>query len=642
MEYLSIYRRFRPRSFDKVIGQGHIVRTLTNQIKRKSVSHAYLFTGARGTGKTTCAKIFARAVNCLDPKDGSPCGRCEICRALAGDSGTDVIEIDAASNSGVNEIRALCENVMYRPFVAKHKVYIIDEAHMLSAQAFNALLKTLEEPPEHAIFILATTEAQKIPRTILSRCIRFDFRLVDPSEIEKLLERIFSELGVDFDPNALMMLAVAGEGSVRDALSAADMCMSYSDGKITVSDALEVTCATDFSTLFELGKAILDGDAGKAVSISDRLFRLGRAALGRDLADFFCELLTAKVAPSLESRVLGAEERSRLCELARGYATHRIAKAMELMSGLETRLRFSSQPRILAEAAIVQACLLFDDVADAGLLRRVIDLETAVRAGAVSHSDAKNESVERPRADERRAVASGSAPGSLSASERANVESNSGVEPGSISDAQGMRIGSKADGSDDSSPAPDNVATKRASDDSSAQGTEETRLNIARADAEKPRALGAAQVAEESIASEPNASATRVGDSVCAEEAGIGAKPVSRAGGAESRTGASRRPGEIWGKVQSVARKSGDFTLCVCNSAKSKACRIEGDRFIVEVADRFVRNGLINARGKIENILKNDIGVDLSFECNLSADDSKSTEIRQRLTDLFGDGISFE
>ena len=232
----SIYRRFRPKTFDEVIGQDHIVRTLTNQIKTGNIGHAYLFTGTRGTGKTSCAKIFAKAVNCLNPQNGSPCGECEVCKALNNQDSIDIIEIDAASNNGVDQIRDLAQKAYYRPTVARYKVYIIDEVHMLSISAFNALLKTLEEPPEHVIFILATTEVPKVPQTILSRCIRFDFRLVDVDVLVDHLKYVFDILKVKYDEKALVRIAMQGEGSVRDTLSIADMCKSYCADNITYED----------------------------------------------------------------------------------------------------------------------------------------------------------------------------------------------------------------------------------------------------------------------------------------------------------------------------------------------------------------------------------------------------------------------
>ena len=233
MSYLALYRRFRPTTFDKVIGQEHIIKTLINQIKTKNVGHAYLFCGVRGTGKTSIAKIFAKAVNCENNQNGSPCGKCKACKSLQDVSNIDIVEIDAASNNKVENVREIRDNVQYAPVNVKYKVYIIDEVHMLTTEAFNALLKTLEEPPKHAIFILATTEPQKLPATILSRCMRFDFRLIADKEIAKLISSIYDEIGKQYTEEAVMAIARAGEGCVRDALSVADLCLSVGEGKIT-------------------------------------------------------------------------------------------------------------------------------------------------------------------------------------------------------------------------------------------------------------------------------------------------------------------------------------------------------------------------------------------------------------------------
>lgn len=400
MEYTSIYRRFRPTTFDDVIGQNHIVRTLTNIIKSGKIGHAYLFTGTRGTGKTSCAKIFARAVNCLSPKNGSPCGECEVCKKLAESSGVDVIEIDAASNNGVDEIRTLKENVMYRPSIGKYKVYIIDEVHMLSASAFNALLKTLEEPPEHIVFILATTEVQKLPQTILSRCIRFDFRLIETEELIKLLKRIYGELGVGYDERALVKIAVCGEGSVRDTLSVADMCMSYCGDYIGYEDALEVLCATDFSTLDSLAGAILDGNVGKSLDESDRLLRMGRVTLGRDLANYYNELITVKNVPNYKPKTMTKEEFEALKNRAEKYSTYRISRVMEIMAGMENQLRFASQPRILMEANIIKSCELITETSADGMVGRIRDLEAQLdylkKNGVTVSSVSTSVSAENP------------------------------------------------------------------------------------------------------------------------------------------------------------------------------------------------------------------------------------------------------
>lgn len=378
MEHISLYRRFRPSTFDKVIGQKHIVRTLTNQIKNNRIGHAYLFTGTRGTGKTSCAKIFARAVNCLNPVNGSPCGECEVCRQLSNPSNIDILEIDAASNNGVDEIRDIKENAQYRPAVGRYKVYIIDEVHMLSTAAFNALLKTLEEPPEHVIFILATTEVNKLPQTILSRCMRFDFRLVGKDELIKLLKDIFDELNVEADMRALGLIAAGGEGCVRDALSLADMCLSYGGDKITYEDALEITCTTSFSALDELATAILDGRCGDALKAADRLLGAGRNTLSKDLSGYFMDMLNLKNVPDVIPDGVTDEEAASIREKIDAYSNYRIARVMDIMSSLENAIRFSSQPKVMVEAAIIRACELITEIDLDGLTNRIKELEKKI------------------------------------------------------------------------------------------------------------------------------------------------------------------------------------------------------------------------------------------------------------------------
>lgn len=372
---VSIYRKFRPTTFDKVIGQKHIVRTLVNQIESGRINHAYLFTGTRGTGKTSCAKIFARAVNCLSPVNGSPCGKCEVCKALSSGSSIDIIEIDAASNNGVDEIRELKENAQYRPTNCHYKVYIIDEVHMLSSPAFNALLKTLEEPPEHIIFILATTEVQKLPQTILSRCMRFDFRLVDIAELVTLLKEIFDNLNIKYEEEALKQMAIHGEGSVRDTLSIADMCMSYCGDFISYADTLDILCATNFETLDKLGGAILSGDVGSALTLADELLRSGRNTLAKDLANYFMNLIAVKNIPNNKIDALSENETALLTLKAPNFSNYRIARVMDIMASMENLIRFSTQPKILLEANIVRACELNTELNIEGLTNRIGELE---------------------------------------------------------------------------------------------------------------------------------------------------------------------------------------------------------------------------------------------------------------------------
>ena len=271
MSYTALYRKFRPTEFADVKGQDHIITTLQNQIKANRIGHAYLFCGTRGTGKTTVAKIFAKAVNCEHPVDGSPCGECETCRSIAAGTSMNVIEIDAASNNGVDNIREIREEVAYRPTEGRYKVYIIDEVHMLSIGAFNALLKTLEEPPKHIIFILATTEVHKLPQTILSRCVRFDFRLVSVKDLMRHLRKIFENEKIECDEESLKLIATAGEGSVRDTLSIADSIASYCQGKITKEETLKILGTTDYSLNVKFFNYLKDREVGSVLALIDRM-----------------------------------------------------------------------------------------------------------------------------------------------------------------------------------------------------------------------------------------------------------------------------------------------------------------------------------------------------------------------------------
>ena len=305
MAHLALYREFRPKTFDEVIGQDHIVKTLTYQIQTKTISHAYLFCGTRGTGKTSCAKIFAKAVNCLNPKNGSPCGECEVCKKLESGLSLDILEIDAASNNRVDEIRDLREKVGYLPSIGQYKVYIIDEVHMLTDSAFNALLKTLEEPPEHIIFILATTEPDKLPSTILSRCMRFDFKLVGIDDLTNLLSNVLGKLDIKYEPKALELIAKAGNGSVRDTLSVAEMCKAFSGDNITYEAVQNCLGLTDDYTLFEISKAIISKDGAKILQKIDKIYQEGKNfnVLLADLSDYFKNALTYKLANDYDFKV---------------------------------------------------------------------------------------------------------------------------------------------------------------------------------------------------------------------------------------------------------------------------------------------------------------------------------------------------
>ena len=380
MAYLSLYRKFRPNSFDTLLGQDHVVRILKNQIKTHSIGHAYLFTGARGTGKTSAAKIFARAVNCLSPVDGSPCGECAVCRALLDQNNLDVLEIDAASNNGVDEIRDLKEKIQYPPVTAKYKVYIVDEVHMLSLPAFNALLKTLEEPPAHAIFILATTEVQKLPDTILSRCMRFDFRLLHEDIIADHISDIFREVGKDADDGAIRLIASSGYGSMRDALSVADMCLSYSLEKLTYSDVLSVLGATDRQIIVDLIQSMLKGDIKSCLDIVDTVIKSGVSVsvFAKDLSAILRDILTLSANPNSNITYPDAILKQ-MKDISSVYSTSALLRALEKIAQLEGELRYSVQPRLILEATVLRIAESNSDLDVVGLLTRIQKLEDKIK-----------------------------------------------------------------------------------------------------------------------------------------------------------------------------------------------------------------------------------------------------------------------
>ncbi|MDY2879433.1 MAG: DNA polymerase III subunit gamma/tau [Candidatus Borkfalkiaceae bacterium] len=387
MAYLALYRRFRPNGFQGLIGQDHVVRTLTNQIETGRIGHAYLFCGARGTGKTSAAKIFARAINCLSPVDGSPCGKCEACRALADPSNLDILEMDAASNNKVENVREIRDKIQYPPVSGKYKVYIIDEVHMLTTEAFNALLKTLEEPPKHAVFILATTEVHKLPSTILSRCMRFDFRLIPTGEIASLIGRIYREIGKEYDEEAVTAIAKAGAGSVRDALSIADICVSYRDGKLTYADVLEILGATDSAKITETLDCIFSSRTGEMLETVESLADSGKSigVLCRDLISRLRELIVCKTCRTAKE-LLGLPEDvfDGLKKLADSVDEHRLLRTVEIFSEAEASLRYSQTPRVLLEAACIKAAQPADDYNIDALIARVSALEKMLENGVVS------------------------------------------------------------------------------------------------------------------------------------------------------------------------------------------------------------------------------------------------------------------
>lgn len=355
----ALYRKYRPETFNEVIGQDHITKTLISRVKTGRIGHAYLFTGSRGTGKTTCAKIFSRAVNCLTPNEGSPCGKCDVCIALKNQGNIDIIEMDAASNNGVNEIRNIVENVMYTPIHGKYKVYIIDEVHMLSSSAFNALLKTIEEPPSHVIFILATTEVHKLPATILSRCMRFDFRLVPLDLLIEIVGRIYKEEGIKFDKDAVAAIAQAGEGSVRDALSVADRCIDY-NGKVTAASVFEILGKSGMGEIKALFEAITLNHAGDALRVINGLAVSGKsmAVTAKDIVKYSRDLLVFKTSDG--SFIIDTEEnKSAMRAAAENYSIEQLCSIIQMFSDTEQELRYSLNPRLVLESTAIRACKLY-------------------------------------------------------------------------------------------------------------------------------------------------------------------------------------------------------------------------------------------------------------------------------------------
>ncbi len=378
MAYLAFYRTFRPVSFDTVVRQEHIVRTLKNQISSGKIGHAYLFCGPRGTGKTTLAKIFARAINCEHPVDGSPCGKCEVCKSLAAGASLDISEIDAASNNGVDEMRDLREKVQYPPVSGKYKVYIIDEVHMLTSSAFNAVLKTLEEPPAHAVFILATTEPQKIPATILSRCMRFDFKLIPQKDLEQLIKSVYDKVGKEYEKEAVSAIARAGAGSARDSLSIADMCASYSNGKLTYGDVNEVLGSADFYSISNLCESILNEDASASLSGVEEILSTGKSVgvLLKDLLNFLNNCSIVKICKNAREIVnLPQESYNRIEQAVSGCDGHKILRVTEILSSAESDMRYSLNGRITLETAVLKCAMPSSDYNLDALIGKINTLE---------------------------------------------------------------------------------------------------------------------------------------------------------------------------------------------------------------------------------------------------------------------------
>ncbi|CDA11802.1 DNA polymerase III subunit gamma/tau [Intestinibacter bartlettii] len=382
----ALYRVYRPKNFSDVIGQEHIVRTLKNQIENNNVGHAYLFCGTRGTGKTSTAKIFSRAVNCTNLHNDEPCNECENCREILEDKTMDVVEIDAASNNSVDDIRELRENVKYSPAKAKYKVYIIDEVHMLSQGAFNALLKTLEEPPSYVIFILATTEPHKIPATILSRCQRFDFKRVTVKDISSRMRYICEKEGIEADEKALNLIARNSQGALRDALSILDQCISFEGNKISYNDVIELLGSVNIEQLFDLAESVIKEDTRKSLQILNDFIIWGKDVrnLVNDLIDHFRNLMVCKISNDLDEIISLPEETIDLLkQQAETIDTNNLIRILNILSETQDGMKISSNPRVLMEVTMMKIAQPMFDESKEALIKRIENLEQKIESGNI-------------------------------------------------------------------------------------------------------------------------------------------------------------------------------------------------------------------------------------------------------------------
>ena len=392
MSYKAIYRKFRPRVFDDVLGQEHITTILKNQILNDNIAHAYLFSGTRGTGKTSTARILARAINCIDNEDGNPCNACEVCKEILDESIMDIVEIDAASNNSVEDIRELRENSKYPPSKCRYKVYIIDEVHMLSKGAFNALLKVLEEPPKHLIFILATTEPQKLPATIISRCQRYDFKRVSVEDIVKNMKDICIEINVNIEKKALYLIARNSDGAMRDALSILDQCISFTDGEITYDYILSTLGIVNNDLMFEIVNGIIDNDIDNVLKMIDTIVQNGIDInqFIKDMILHFRNLMISKTSSNSENTIDGSQEFIHQLKIqSEKIDLNTIITFLNILSEAEAKSKWSTQPRVILEVSVIKMMETPVSLDIGSLVDRIGKLEEQLKNGNVQISHNK-------------------------------------------------------------------------------------------------------------------------------------------------------------------------------------------------------------------------------------------------------------
>ena len=379
--YQVLYRKWRPKTFDDVSGQEHITTTLVNELKSGRINHAYLFTGSRGTGKTTCAKILAKAVNCLSPENGNPCGKCENCIAAEDGSFQDIVEMDAASNRRIDDIRSVIDGAVFTPAKGKHKVYIIDEVHMLTQEAFNALLKTLEEPPSHVIFILATTEVHKLPATIISRCQRFDFHRINPHVIKDRLKYVVEQEGCSITDDAALLIAAIADGALRDALSLTDRCIGLCGGEITLSVVREAAGLSGRGYVYDMASSCINKNCGEALELIAKLYGESKdmARLCEELTEHFRNLMLLKSVKNPDDiLVVGRDELEVLKSHAERISLSEIVHIMDVLGSAFERMNRGADSRTEMETAVVKLCSPQLDVTEDAVLSRIGALERTV------------------------------------------------------------------------------------------------------------------------------------------------------------------------------------------------------------------------------------------------------------------------